>query len=194
LIQRAGKGDPSTNDYWARHRQAFTFMAAWSGPITLYYGEEIGAEVGGFAAKVPGDCAALGQCDDHVGRNMVSIPGVNARAGAGSAQGKALKDYLTALMTLRAATPALSSGARTHIYSDSDLYVDLKSDGTDHYVLVMNIATSPRQAILTSAALGLSSLAGSALVAGDVGLSQTSAGMVMEVPALGAAIIKVAGP
>jgi cyclomaltodextrinase / maltogenic alpha-amylase / neopullulanase len=194
LIQRAGKSDPSTEDYWARHRQAFTFMAAWSGPITLYYGEEIGAEVGGFAAKVPGDCAALGQCDDHVGRNMVSIPGVNARAGAGSAQGKALKDYLTALMNLRAATPALSSGSRTHIYSDKDLYVDLKSDGTNQYVLVMNIATSPRQATLTPAALGLSSLAGNALVAGEVGLSQTSAGIVMEVPALGAAIIKVAGP
>jgi cyclomaltodextrinase / maltogenic alpha-amylase / neopullulanase len=193
LIQRAGKGNPSDDAYWARHRQAFTFMAAWSGPITLYYGEEIGAEVGGFAAKVTGDCAATNQCDDHVGRNMVSIPGVNVRASAITPQAKGLKEYLTALMTLRAATPALSSGARTHIYSDRDLYIDLKSDGTERYLIIMNIATSPRQATVSPSALELSSLSGSLLVAGEAGLAQTPTGIALDVPALGAAIIQVSG-
>jgi cyclomaltodextrinase / maltogenic alpha-amylase / neopullulanase len=193
LIQRAGKGDPTTDSYWARHRQAFTFMAAWSGPITFYYGEEIGAEVGGFTTKVTSDCAATNQCDDHIGRNMVSIPGVNVRAGAVAAGAKDLKEYLTALMTLRAATPALSSGARTHIHSDKDLYLDLKTLGADNYVLVMNVATQARQVTLLPQALGVTSLTGSTLVAGEMGMTQTSTGLVLDIPALGAAIIRVAG-
>jgi cyclomaltodextrinase / maltogenic alpha-amylase / neopullulanase len=193
LIQRAGKGDPSSEDYWARHRMAFTFMAAWSGPITLYYGEEIGAEVGGFAAKVPGDCATLGQCDDHIGRNMVQIPGVNVRAGAGRPEAKALKEHLTALMALRAVTPALSSGARTHVFSDKDLYIDLKSDGTNSYLLVMNIGNAPRKATLSAGAVTQTSLAGSSVAAGVVGISADQAGLALDIPALGAAIIKLGG-
>lgn len=193
LIQRGGKGDPSSDAYWQRHRMAFTFMTAWSGPITLYYGEEIGAEVGGFATKVSANCAAINQCDDHVGRNMVSIPGVNMRASAATPQARELKEYLTSLMTLRAATPALASGSRTHIYSDKDLYVDLKSDGTDHYLLVMNISNDPRQAKVSSRALSLGSIAGGRVVAGATAVTLSLDGLVLEIPALGAAIIKVGG-
>ncbi|NJR20384.1 MAG: hypothetical protein HC777_02185 [Hyphomonadaceae bacterium] len=100
LIQRAGKGGPDTDQYWARHRLAFTFMAAYSGPITLYYGEELGGEVDGFAAKVTQNCAAIDQCDDHIGRNMLSIPGVNARARSATPQQAALSTYLRDLMAL----------------------------------------------------------------------------------------------
>jgi cyclomaltodextrinase / maltogenic alpha-amylase / neopullulanase len=193
LIQRAGKGDPSSDGYWARHKMAFTFMAAWSGPITLYYGEEIGAEVGGFAAKVTTNCAASNQCDDHVGRNMVSIPGVNTRASTITPQARALKDYLTALMTLRSATPALSSGSRTHVYSDADVYIDLKSDGADRYLLVMNIGMIERQTTLTPRALAMTAIEGGTSLAGQIKVGTTAAGLALTLPALSAAIIKVEG-
>jgi cyclomaltodextrinase / maltogenic alpha-amylase / neopullulanase len=193
LIERAGLGGPDTADYYARHRMAFTFMAAWSGPITYYYGEEFGAEVAGFSAKVAGACADINRCDDHVARNMVSIPGVNVRSGAVTQGGRDLEDFLVSLMTLRAATPALSSGARTHIYSDKDLYIDLKSSGDARYVLVMNIGTSPRQATLLPSALGVSSVARSSVVAGQIVVTEADGGLALALPALSAAIIKVGG-
>ena len=193
LIERAGKGDPTQDSYWARHRLAFTFMAAWSGPITLYYGEEIGAEVPGFAAKVVTDCARLNRCDDHVARSMVSIAGVNAPATQATPRARALKDYLARLMTLRSATPALSSGARTHIFSDNDLYVDLKSDGTHRYLLVMNIGNSARAVTLRPSALAMTTLQSGQVVAGQLSAVTTSNALRLMVPALGSAILKLEG-
>ncbi len=39
LLQRGDIADPSENGYWARHKAAYSFLTAYSGPITLYYGE-----------------------------------------------------------------------------------------------------------------------------------------------------------
>jgi cyclomaltodextrinase / maltogenic alpha-amylase / neopullulanase len=193
LIERAGKGGPTNPDYWAIHKLAFTFMAAWSGPITLYYGEEIGAEVAGFVAKVPGNCAAVNQCDDHVGRNMIAIPGVNAPVSASSAAARNLKIYLTSLMSLRAANPALSAGSRTHIFSDNDIYIDLKSDGTNRHLLVMNVSAAPRQIILKASGVGMAELTAATVGAGEINSIVSAAGLTLTVPALGAAILKLEG-
>ena len=46
------RGNFNPADYWQRHKAAFSFLAARSGPITLYYGEEFGDEVPGFAKQV----------------------------------------------------------------------------------------------------------------------------------------------
>jgi cyclomaltodextrinase / maltogenic alpha-amylase / neopullulanase len=193
LIERAGKGGPTSPNYWAIHKMAFTFMAAWSGPITLYYGEEIGAEVTGFSAKVASDCARVNQCDDHVGRNMVMIPGVNTPMSASTAPSRDLKLYLTSLMSLRAANPALSAGSRTHVYSDKDLYIDLKTHGADRYILVMNTGTGTHNLTLRPAALGMRSLRNASVAAGQTGIETSPEGLVLNMPALGAAIIKLEG-
>jgi hypothetical protein len=193
LIERAGKGGPGTPTYWALHRMAFTFMAAWSGPITLYYGEEVGAEVEGFAAKVAGNCAIVNQCDDHVGRNMVSLPGVNVRTDAVSAQARLLKNYLTALMNVRASAPALSSGARRHVFSDTEVYVDLKSNDTERYLLVMNVGAAPRALTITPAGLGMTTVRGGVVAVGQAEVQSVAGGLALSIPALGAAIIKVEG-
>jgi glycosidase len=47
LIERGKKGDD-----WKRHKAAISFLGAWSGPVTLYYGDEIGDQVEGFAGKI----------------------------------------------------------------------------------------------------------------------------------------------
>ena len=193
LIERAGKGDPTSPTYWALHRIALTFMAAWSGPITLYYGEEVGAEVAGFVAKVPGNCASINRCDDHVARNMVALPGVNARSDALAPQARLLKNYVTALMSLRSASPALSAGSRRHIFSDAEIYVDLKSDGTDRYAVVMNIGTTSRQVMFTPAAFGMSELRAGVVAIGQAEVLFTPTGLSMTIPSLGAAIIKLEG-
>jgi cyclomaltodextrinase / maltogenic alpha-amylase / neopullulanase len=193
LIERAGKGGPSTFGYWARHRMAFTFMAAWSGPITLYYGEEVGAEVAGFSAKVTTDCARTNQCDDHVSRNMVSIGGLNARTNSTPQEGRALKDFLATLMTLRGATPALSSGSRTHIFSNNDVYIDLKSDGTNKYALVMNFGVNQRIATLAPQALGFTDTVTAQTLTGTVTSEVAGRDLKLTLPPLSAAILKLEG-
>ena len=69
LLKRAKLADYDSEEYWARHRAAMSFMAAYSGPLTLLYNEEIGAHTEGFVQPVSNDtCAMKGLCDDHVGR------------------------------------------------------------------------------------------------------------------------------
>lgn len=57
LLQRGDIAEPNEDEYWLRHKAAFAFQAAYTGPITLYYGEEIGDEVPDFDDQVTSDCA-----------------------------------------------------------------------------------------------------------------------------------------
>lgn len=103
------RGNFNPADYWQRHKAAFSFLAARSGPITLYYGEEFGDEVPGFAQQVGSDCAAQGLCDDHVARSDGKVPG--ATGFVPSSEQSELKQWLSQLLALRAAHPALYQGS-----------------------------------------------------------------------------------
>lgn len=39
LLQRGQLAEPSDSSYWDRHKAAYAFMAASSGPLTFFYGE-----------------------------------------------------------------------------------------------------------------------------------------------------------
>ncbi len=83
LLQRGGLADANDAEYWQRHKAAFAFQAAYTGPITLYYGDEIGDQVDGFDAKEDNNtCAVRGVCDDHVARSSAKIEGVTATLDA----------------------------------------------------------------------------------------------------------------
>jgi hypothetical protein len=145
LLQRVGLAQPDEPDWWARHRLAFTLQAAYSGPITRYYGEEIGDEVPGFAARVTDDCVSLGLCDDHVARSSAKIAGVSLPAGDLAPGQQQLLDFHRRLMAQRARYPALSRGSRQHLHSDSTLYIDLKRHQDQEVVLAMNTGSSSRE-------------------------------------------------
>ncbi|MFP5392771.1 MAG: alpha-amylase family glycosyl hydrolase [Gammaproteobacteria bacterium] len=187
LVQRAGLGNPDGADYWLRHKSAFTFMAAFSGPVTLYYGDEIGQEVPNFAAKVSGDCAAAGLCDDHVSRDSGVVDGVAGPAL--SARARDLKDYVATLMRVRAANPALYNGARTHVYSDTNLYIDRKDNGENRVLLVMNVkgqaASVTLDPAVTSGATVLTDL-----VTGEQVKQGTNGRIAVGVPGLSARLLK----
>jgi hypothetical protein len=140
LLQRVELANPADPEYWARHRLAFMFQAAYSGPITRYYGEEIGDEVPNYANRVTNNCANLGLCDDHVARTSAKILGVTVNSGQLSANQHALLDFHEELMAARADYSALSHGSRQHLYSDDNLYVDLKSYGDQQIVFAMNVS------------------------------------------------------
>lgn len=131
LIQRSGLAEPQDDAYWDRHKIAFAFLAAHSGPITIYYGDEIGQEVANFSSKEGGNCAVEGLCDDHVSRDDGKTTALNTRE-------QDLKSYVAKLLALREEQPALAIGSRTHIYSDASVYVDRKDAGKNHILFVMN--------------------------------------------------------
>ncbi|MGN5138216.1 alpha-amylase family glycosyl hydrolase [Aeromonas sp. 164P] len=137
LLER-GHFNPA--EYWQRHKAAFSFLAARSGPITLYYGEEFGDEVPGFATKVGGNCAAQGLCDDHVARSDGKVPAVTGFV-PGSEQAE-LKEWFAQLLAMRAAHPALYQGERVKLVADGSLYGDIKQTAAEQIVYLLNLSTT----------------------------------------------------
>ncbi|WP_085319702.1 alpha-amylase family glycosyl hydrolase [Vibrio harveyi] len=154
LLQRGGMADINDAEYWQRHKAAFAFQAAYTGPITLYYGDEIGDQVDGFAAKEDNNtCAVRGVCDDHVARSSAKIEGVTATLDANQVD---LKSYVKSLMAMRAAHPALYQGSRVNLAASNGSYVDLKKSGSDQVLFALNTLESARNVILTEAQVGSS--------------------------------------
>jgi glycosidase len=143
LLQRAGIAGPEDAEYWTRHRLAFLVQGAYSGPITRYYGEELGDEVPNYANRVTTNCANLGLCDDHVARTSAKIPGVTIDEDFLTADQQSLLAFHEQLMQLRSDFPALSHGTRQHLYSDNSLFVDLKTFGNEQIVFAMNVSDAP---------------------------------------------------
>lgn len=159
LLQRGRLATPDDQEYWDRHKAAFSFMAAYSGPVTLYYNEEIGAATPGFTDPVPDyRCAKAGLCDDHVSRTSGRIEGIPSSPGEPavvlSPQEKDLKNYVSQLMALRTQHPALYSGSRTHIYSDDSIYIDRKDQGDDSILFMVNTSLEPVTINLKPEAIG----------------------------------------
>ena len=152
LLQRGKLAEPSEAAYWARHKAAFSFMASRSGPITFYYGDEIGDQLDGYAAKVTTNCASLGVCDDHVSRTTAKIEGV---AGFSPDVDQAdLKDYLSQLLSVRSQHPALYAGEPTQLKKSGSLYAELKTAGDDKVLYVLNAGTTDTTYTVASSAIG----------------------------------------
>lgn len=144
LLQRGNIASPEDAEYWLRHKAALSFQAAYTGPITMYYGEEIGDQLDGYADKNGGDdCAVRGLCDDHVARTSAKIDGVTVSLGGRQAE---LRDYMSKLMAMRANHPALSSGKRTNVMATDAVYVDHKQ--AENEALLYMVSTSSRADII----------------------------------------------
>ncbi|MBQ1784510.1 MAG: pullulanase-type alpha-1,6-glucosidase [Gammaproteobacteria bacterium] len=154
LLQRAGIAEPGDDEYWIRHRLAFGLMAGISGPLTLYYGDELGDEVPGFDVKIGAGCSDLGLCDDHVSRSSAKVPGVTVDPSSLDNRALELRDHVANLMALRAAHPALARGSRQHLFSNNSLFIDLKQWGSERIVVALNASDRPASVDLTSGALG----------------------------------------
>ncbi|MBU2897438.1 pullulanase-type alpha-1,6-glucosidase [Vibrio hepatarius] len=135
LIQRGKLGNEVK-----RHKAGYSFLAAYSGPITVYYGEEIGDEVAGFAKKIDENCVSQGLCDDHVARSSAKIEGVTGAVLTVNQQ--ELKQYFTMLMHLRSQYPALYAGKRRNLWLDDNLYADLKVYDNQQIIYALNTSTS----------------------------------------------------
>lgn len=151
LIQRGKLAEPTDAMYWQRYRAALSFQAAYTGPITLYYGDEIGDQLEGYADKVKTDCAVQGLCEDHVARTDGKVSGVNTTLNSEQA---ALKTYVTSLMALRAAHPALYSGERVNVIASEQAYVDHKQFGDDTVLYVVSTTDQIQTLTMTGEQVG----------------------------------------
>ncbi|WED29969.1 pullulanase-type alpha-1,6-glucosidase [Vibrio sp. DW001] len=136
LIQRGNLSDAAL-----RHKAAFSFLTAYSGPITFYYGDEIGDELAGFSAKVTESCVDVGQCDDHVSRTSGKIEGVVDSVTLDDKQ-KGIKSWLAKAMQIRADNPALYKGNRINLLTSENIYADLKVYNDQQIVYILNVSTN----------------------------------------------------
>lgn len=154
LLQRGNIADPEDAEYWQRITAAFETLAAYSGPITLYYDEEIGAQLEGFADRV--DCSIDGGagararfCNDHVSRTQAVAPELNLTLPQHDRE-QALRQAVSDLNVMREAEPTLRSGADSAmpISGDDDalssVFALLKSYGNERIVYLLNLAGAAR--------------------------------------------------
>ena len=124
LIQRAKKNGKLEELLDSnRAKAALSLLATYSGPITNYYGEEIGQEVPNFDVQIRGGCSNKGLCDDHVSRDSGKITGFNESE-------QALHDYMANLMNVRSKLPSLYNGTLNVLIVDDNLFSMLKKDIT----------------------------------------------------------------
>ncbi|OHS98115.1 amylase [Tritrichomonas foetus] len=119
------------NDYWKRHKLAIACLAAYTGPITLYYGDEIGDIVDCW----PNNCGgSVGT--DNMARTNGQIKDFNSNQ-------QSLHDYTAKLMKIRNDHPACWRG-NNNAYSSGDCVVDIKYDQTtsEKIVVIINTGTS----------------------------------------------------
>ena len=136
LIQRAGLQDT----YNERIILALSYLAiVHSGPITNYYGEEIGQEVPNYANRVE----TMGYRDDHVARD-------NGKIKDFTPQEEYFKKLFTFLMNLRANHGSLSNGRMDLLKVNRELFSIRKSfKGDDDFFYFMNLSKNPLKITLS---------------------------------------------
>lgn len=136
LIQRAGLQDT----YNERIILALSYLAiVHSGPITNYYGEEIGQEVPNYANRVE----TMGYRDDHVARD-------NGKIKDFTPQEEHFKKLFTFLMNLRANHGSLSNGRMDLLKVNRELFSIRKSfKGDDDFFYFMNLSKNTLKITLT---------------------------------------------
>ncbi|EDR27537.1 cyclomaltodextrinase, putative [Entamoeba dispar SAW760] len=130
LIRKKYGYGRDNNDYWGRHRAAIAFLAAYTGPITIYYGDEVGDLVECYYN--PGDCG--GVYNDNAARSDGHIQGFNSNE-------QALHDFTAKLMNIRASNPALYQGRRENQNASGTLYKVDKVSGSNRIQVLINVGT-----------------------------------------------------
>lgn len=112
----------SNSNYWKRHKVALASIAAYSGPITLYYGDEYGMMTDGY--NEPG---YNGWYNDNIARDAGKITGFSSAE-------QDLHDYVASLMKMRAENEIIWKGTSSTVKSENDFYVGKKTlDGNTVY-------------------------------------------------------------
>ena len=121
----------SSENYWKRHKIALASVAAYSGPITIYYGDEYGMMTDGYTG--PG---SLGYYNDHIARDAGKISGFSTNE-------QNLHDYVAKLMQIREENEIMWKGSSSTVTKQNDFYVGKKTlDGKTVNFAINNSGSS----------------------------------------------------
>ncbi|WP_288603251.1 alpha-amylase family protein [uncultured Treponema sp.] len=114
LVNRKFGDDNTTDRYFGLHRAAIAILAVYSGPITLYYGDEWGAYTAGYNKE--GD---LGAYNDNSSRTSGKVDNFTKNE-------RSLVEYTSKLMNVRSQYPAMWKGNLVTEKSTSDYFIGKK--------------------------------------------------------------------
>lgn len=116
--------------YAGRNKVLLAAQCAYSGPITIYYGDEIGAR------SADGSNGG-GWYPDNVARSSGKISGFNNWE-------KEVHDFTQRCLQARAEHPALWKGSNTQVVGQADFYVAKKVSGSETIYIAFNYSTSEK--------------------------------------------------
>ncbi|KAH0790830.1 Alpha amylase, catalytic domain containing protein [Histomonas meleagridis] len=133
LIRNKYGYDRSNPSYWKRYKIALGCLAAYTGPITIYYGDEVGDIADCWQSYGCGGNTA----GDNVARTDGHISGFNNNE-------QDLHDYTAKIMSIRQNYPAMWRGSNSVSTKDGAL-INVKWDSQTQtkIVFVVNTGTSP---------------------------------------------------
>ncbi len=151
-------------------------MAAYSGPITLYYGDEYGDMLDEY--KKHGD---FGYANDNVGRSDGKYQNFTSKE-------QDLINYTKAILEIRKNNPALFMGTRKNLLADSELFIDYKEEGDNKIIFAINVGGEKRNIKLKKGDVGGNKLVD--LMTGKTYVL-TKNGVNIRMPELSACFLKV---
>jgi glycosidase len=126
-----------------RHKLAFSFLAAYTGPITIYYGDEYADDFSGLTYGVYELDSYPYIAQDNVGRTNGKISGFTANQ-------EVLINYVRDLMTMRDTYDSLWNGDRENVYINNNIYADLKTSENNQILYIFNISEQNQEITISS--------------------------------------------
>lgn len=130
LIQKKFNCGYDNAQYVGRNKVLLAAQCAYSGPITIYYGDEI-------AARSADNSNGGGWYADNVARSTGKISGFNNWE-------KEVHDFTQKCLQARAEHPALWKGSNTQVVGQADFYVAKKVSGSETIYIAFNYSTSEK--------------------------------------------------
>ena len=130
LIQKKFSCGYDNAQYVGRNKVLLAAQCAYSGPITIYYGDEI-------AARSADNSNGGGWYPDNVARSSGKISGFNNWE-------KQVHDFTQKCLQARAEHPALWKGSNTQVVGQADFYVAKKVSGSETIYVAFNYSTSEK--------------------------------------------------
>lgn len=130
LIQKKFSCGYDNAQYVGRNKVLLAAQCAYSGPITIYYGDEI-------AARSADNSNGSGWYPDNVARSSGKISGFNTLE-------KEVHDFTQKCLQARAEHPALWKGSNTQVVGQADFYVAKKVSGAETIYIAFNYSTSEK--------------------------------------------------
>lgn len=170
LINKKHSTGFTSDGYVNRNKVLIAAQCAYTGPITIYYGDEIGAYSAVDGNGNPCNPGTYGWYADNVARSTGKISGFNSRE-------QAVHDWTQSCLTARANHEALWNGKNEQITASTDFYVAKKTGGGETIYIAFNYSSSAKSFSITGS--------GEDLLTGDT-FSST-----VNVPALSARYVLI---